>query len=422
MRFNRRNFLKGCCAGIVAMNGAKLHSLVFGQGTPQRDIVISVFLRGGTDALNLLVPADNADYLTARPNLSIPAANVLPLDATFGLHPAAAKLKELYDAQHLAPVCAAGSTDPTRSHFEAQDFMERGVPGDPLYSGGGWISRYLAGVPGSAIFKGVSMGSSVALALDGFDGALAMNGAEGFTLNGNSLDDVRRGLRRMYSEDPQLAEIMDRTLDATDYIDYADPGTYVPSPGVTYPADNDLADTMKSLAQIIKLDLGLSAATVDLGGWDTHDGQRDWDDRLDGRFADLVQQLSDAIHAFWLDMAAYHGRLTIVVMSEFGRRLRENDNRGTDHGHGGAMFVVSSSLVQKKVRGTWPGLAYENLFENVDLAVTTDFRTVLSEIMYARLGVPNVGALFPGFSYPGPVGFFGASGNGPAGTAQFQMF
>jgi uncharacterized protein (DUF1501 family) len=408
----RRSFLKGCCVGIAAFQSTHLSNLVFASPTAAapaagRDVVLSIFLRGGIDGLSLLVPHSDANYHQARPRLGLATNQVLDINGQFGFHPSAAGLKELMDNNDLAVVCAAGSTDPTRSHFEAQDYMERGKPGDGSYNGGGWLARYLSGLgPSGKIFTGLSLGSSVSVALEGYGDALALSDAEDFTLSGTGdhRDDLRRSLRTMYAADPHLGGVVRRTLDAGDIIDRADPGDYVPTAGVTYP-DTDFARSLANLAQIIKLDLGLQAATIDTGGWDTHESQADGN-RVGGNFANLVTTLSAGLHAFWRDMANYHQRLSVVVMSEFGRRLRENDNRGTDHGHGNIMMVLSGNVLDGKVYGQWPGLANDQLFENNDLQVTTDFRTVLAELMQARLGVSDLSPLFPGFTYPGRLGIF----------------
>jgi len=395
------------------MSGARLGNFVFAQPTAALatppNIVISLFLRGGMDALSFLPPYDDSNYHTARPRLGLRSSQALDLDGRFGLHPSAAALKELYDSQNLGIVCAAGSPHPTRSHFEAQDYMDRGIPGDDGYSQGGWLARYLARNPTDAIFGGISVGSGVVLSLQGHRNALSLNSASGFTLSGSGshLDDLRRSLRTMWSGDSQLATTALQTLDAADQIDHANPDDYVPPPGVVYP-NNSLGNAFKSLAQIIRLDLGLQAATVDYGGWDTHESQANSGNSATGSFADLITSLSSALMAFWNDLSAYRPRLTVVVMSEFGRRMRENGNRGTDHGHAGMMMVLSDALTDKKVWGTWPGLATDQLFESVDLAVTTDYRTVLAEIIGARLRVANAQSLFPGFTYPGPLGMLTA--------------
>lgn len=412
MKVQRRRFLQGCCAGILAMDHATVGNLVFGQpgGGPSGDILISIFLRGGMDALSLLVPHGDPDYHIARARLAMDTSDVLDINGLLGLHPSAVKLKELLDSRHLGIVMACGSTDPTRSHFDAQDYMERGKPGDSYFLGGGWLARHLAMFPSDAIFQGVSLGSTVAVSLEGFSDALAMDDPGDFTLRGSGSqeDDIRRALRQMYQADPVLGTVGQRTLDAADIVEAADPGNYVPGHGVTYP-NSEMANAMAAVAQMIRLDLGLQAATVDIGGWDTHESQADWGSPASGYFAGQIEDLSDALYAFWNDLSDFHGRITLVVASEFGRRLKENDNRGTDHGHAGVMLVLSANLIGNGLYGSWPGLSSGQLFEGVDLQVTTDFRTPLTEILVDRCQSPNIGAIFPGFTDPTRLGLFRAN-------------
>jgi uncharacterized protein (DUF1501 family) len=408
----RRQFLQGCCAGIMAMNGVRLGGLAFAQSPADRDVVISLFLRGGMDSLSFLVPHADSNYHTARQVLAMDAGQVIDVDGLFGLHAAAAPLKELMDQGHLAVVRACGLTDSTRSHFEAQDFMELGTPGDQSFSQGGWMARYLGLAPSSAIFNAVTLGSSVDVSLEGLYGALALDGVSGFSLSGDwdQKDDLRRMLRKMYAADPQLAAVGRATLDAIDTVDRNEPGNYTPGNGVTYP-NNSLGRTMASVAQLIRMDLGLRAATVNYGGWDTHESQADSSNPATGYFAGQVSTLSDALHAFWSDLSDHHGRLTVVVMSEFGRRLKENNNRGTDHGHAGVMIVMSAGLQQAGIVGPWPGLSSEELFQGVDLQVATDYRSVLTEMLLSRggIGYGQIASVFPDYVYSGGLGIFPVS-------------
>lgn len=409
MRMQRRTFMQGCCAGIIAMSGSRIGNLVFAQpGNNQRDIVINVFLRGGMDALNFLVPHADASYQEARgSSLALSTAQVIDLDGYFGLHPSAARLKELFDQQHLALIEATGIPDNqgTRSHFQAQDYLDYGGADTDST---GWLGRYLNSVSGrddfGGVFRGLSFDSSVALSLAGFGSALSVNDAAEFTLRGTSShkDDLRRALRTMYNFDGALGPVALKTLDVSDLLDANPVGDYAPAAGVEY-GDDNFADSMASLAQLIKMDLGLQAATVNLGGWDTHENQAGGA-RIDGTFAGLVEDLANGLHAFWADLADHPAHVTVVVMSEFGRRLKENANRGTDHGHGGVMMVLNKYVSQKRVFGQWPGLSTDELYERKDLRVTTDFRTVLSEIFTKRLGLPasQLGSYFPGYT-PAPL-------------------
>lgn len=423
---SRRTFVKGCCAGITAMAGVNLGNLVFAE--PQKrlngsgqlvpaDVLISVFLRGGMDGLSFVVPYGDSDYHTARPDLGLDGPQVIDLDGQFGLHPSAASLKMLYDSQHLALIQACGSPDPSRSHFEAQDNMDRGQL-DGSLSHGGWLARHLGTQSNESIFRAISYGSALATSLEGLNGALSLQGASGFTFNGSSSqkDDLRRALRDMYADDPDLKDVAIATLDAVDVIDHANPGSYEPPVGVEYPSSS-FGDALKQVAQLVRLDLGLQAATVDVGGWDTHENQAGGDP-VTGTFAGNVADLSNGLFAFFSDMASWTGsKVTVVMMSEFGRRLKENKNRGSDHGHGNVMAVLSNDIVQTKVWGTWPGLGYDQLFEHVDLEVTTDFRTILGEVLVARLGQTALTNIFPGYTYPGPLGIFGAAGQLPQSSS-----
>ncbi len=405
---NRRTFLKGCCAGIAALCGSRITNLSFAQGPANgRDILISVFLRGGMDGLNFLVPYEDPDYYYHRYDLALGSEHVLDVDGFFGLHPSAAPLKELYDQGHLALIHACGLPFSNRSHFDAQDIIERGQGENGRSNQEGWLARHLNWVPIQSMFDGVSFGSSVAASLDSFSSAVSLSRLRDFSLHGDwaQLDDIRRSLRSMYQHDPSLSDVALSTLDVSDLLESQPTDEYVPIEGVEYP-NGGFGRSLTSLAQLIKLELGLQVATIDLGGWDTHQGQN-YNDPTQGHFASLVNELSLGLNNFWNDMVDYHGRITVVAMSEFGRRARENNNSGTDHGHGGVMMVLSSDITQKKVWGTWPGLASELLFERVDLDVTTDYRTVLSEILLTRMKQQNLHSIFPGFSFQQPLGIFG---------------
>jgi uncharacterized protein (DUF1501 family) len=425
MGFTRRKFIKGaCCAAVAAMGGARIGNLAFAQNPGESsDVIISIFLRGGMDSLSFMVPYNDVDYHTARSVLAMDSTQVLDVNGQFGLHPSAAPLLELIQQNHLAVVTACGSPDPSRSHFEAQDYMELGTPGYQSFSSGGWLARHLSFYPNDSIFRAVTHGSTLDVSLEGLQGALAMNGAEGFSVRGNSnhRDDMRRALREMYTGDNGFGGVALATLDAVDIVDKSNPDDYVPPNGTEYP-NSSLSNSLASIAQMIRLDLGLQVATINYGGWDTHDDQASSSNPTTGEFADNVRDLSEAIHAFWNDMSDQHGKITLVVMSEFGRRLKENNNRGTDHGHAGIMMVLSSDLLSGGVHGTWPGLSSEALFEGVDLEVTTDFRSVLSEILVARAGNPNIGEVFPGYNYGGTsMGLFDVQSGVGRGAANGFM-
>ncbi len=415
---SRRTFLKGCSGAIAALAGSRLTGFGFldpalaRRHTPtDADLLIVVFLRGGMDGLNLVVPYTEDDYYTNRAMIGVPppgaAANpAFDLDGQFGLHPAAGALRDLYQDNKLAFVHAAGLTNDTRSHFDAMDFMERGTPGIRTTTTG-WLTRHLQGASGQAVMPALGVGSITPTALLGSANAVSMVSAEDFVLDAHWAwtGQLRRALRRMYRGDGWLHQAGERTLNAMDVLEYAHPSDYTPANGAVY--DGPFGESLQLAAQVAKLDLGLQVASLDLGGWDTHERQGE---EGGGYFAELVETLGNNLLAFYTDMLDYANRLTVVVMSEFGRRLRENENAGTDHGHGNVMLVLGGNVNGGHVyTSPWPGLAPAALDGGQDLAITTDYRRVLSEILIRRLGNPLLGAVFPGYQGYTPLGVV----NGP---------
>jgi uncharacterized protein (DUF1501 family) len=410
---SRRRFLVGCSTAIAAMAGARLTNLAFGDPTAaatDSDMLVVVFLRGGWDGLNVIPPIDGPDrgaYESARPNLKIPVSgdnSALKLNAQFGMHPAMAPLFELYQSKKLAVVHACGLKHDTRSHFDAMQFMELGTPGVKS-TNGGWLTRHLQSISGQGsglVIPALSAGSQQAMSLLGYDDAVAMSSPKDFRLwgNGRYINDQRRVLRDMYSSDTWLDRAGTETLDILDVIEAAKPGDYTPSGGATYP-ENSFGNNLKAIAQLIKMQLGLRVATVDLGGWDTHEYQGDGGT---GYLADnQLKPLAQGLAAFYADLGGcgtggYAGRTTIVVMSEFGRRLKENANHGTDHGHGSVMMVLGGNVNGGKIYGAWPGLASANLYEGYDLQISTDYRQVLGDILTRRMGNANIESVFPGYT------------------------
>lgn len=409
----RRKFFEDGARDLCALAGAAvmtagLTRLAFAAGE-QDEILVVLFLRGACDGLNFAPPIDGPDrslYEAARPNLRVPVKGdkaALPLDARLGLHPAAKPLHELFKAGRLAFLHGAGMTSDTRSHFDAQAFMELGAP-DRKTATSGWIARHLLGRPAASsptFLTAVSLGSLTPNSLLGYPEVAVINSLDGFNIaNPKSSNAQRDVLRRMYSGGGWLDRYGRETLDAIDAFESTAPGAYKPA-GRDYPKA-DIGNRLRTLAQIVKMDLGLKVATVDMGGWDTHKYQGDG---AEGYFSNLVGQLSQALAAFSEDMAAGTPRkVTVVVMSEFGRRLKENASRGTDHGHGGVMFALGEGVVGGKVYGRWPGLDTEHLYERADLAVTTDYRQVIAEVLTKRLGETKVTQVFPGFASGAELG------------------
>ncbi len=373
-------------------------------------ILVVVFLRGGADGLNLVAPTGDEDYIAARaeplrvlrkgdaPGLALD--NPLA-DVDFRLHPAAKGLAELYGAGELAMVHAAGLDDGTRSHFDAEDKMERAARGG---GAGGWIGRCLKAVRPEGILPALAVGSSAPESLRGAASVAVAEEMENLLLaGGGALSPVlKMRLQQGFGSHPLLKVPTQRLINLSDSLGQLllDPqsgelGEYTPS--ADYP-DNDLSSQFKLLAQVIKLDLGLRVATVDFGGWDTHEDQSQ-------QFAGLVGTLSDTLMAFWRDLGQRAEDVNLVIMSEFGRRLKPNTSAGTDHGHGNVMLVLGAAVRGGRMYGDWPTLANDALDDGADLAVTTDYRHVLAEVLAAHMPDFSVQTAFPGFTAK-PLGLF----------------
>ncbi len=431
VKISRRGFLMGCSAAIAAMAGSRITNLAFAAPNAASEapgVLVVVFLRGGWDALNV-VPViggpDRGFYEAARYNIKIPASGAgaaFNLNGQFGLHPSMGSLYEMYQSKKLAIVHATGLTSDTRSHFDAQQYIELGTPGAKS-SSTGWITRHLQSSPygSSGIFPALSTGGGQAMSLAGFENAVAMNDPSSFNLDGweNYVANQRTALRTFYAGAGFLDAAARETLDTIDLIESTAPGDYVPANGAAYP-QNSFGDNLQSIAQLIKMNLGLNVATVDLGGWDTHEHQGNSptaNDQNGGYLGSQLKPMADALKAFMLDLDGscpnWANRTTVVVMSEFGRRVAQNSNDGTDHGHGSAMLVLGGSGIKGgAVYGAWPGLATNQLYDRADLAVTTDYRQVLAELVQNRLGNPNVATVFPGFTPGASLGIATATGGG----------
>ena len=356
-------------------------------------VLVAIFQRGAVDGLNVLVPHGDPHYYGLRPSIAIPRAKVLDLDGMFGLHPSLAALKKVYDAGHLAIVDAVGSPDPTRSHFDAQDYMESGTPGVKSTSDG-WLNRALPREAEPAPVRAVAMGANLPRSLRGRNDALAIG-----NLNEFQLRDPKMGatFESLYAAagDPALASASRETFEAMRVLQSLQKQAYVPAGSVAYPGGR-FGQSLKQIAQMIKADIGLEVAFADIGGWDTHVNEVGASAEI-GQLANLLTDFGSALGAFYSDLGDHMADIVVVTMSEFGRTARENGDRGTDHGHANLMFVMGGGIHGGKVYGRWPGLAQEQLYEGRDLAVTTDFRSVLSEVVAGQLGVRETAKVFPGF-------------------------
>ncbi len=366
--------------------------------TQGRKRLVIIFQRGAADGLNIVVPHAESSYYAMRPSIAIPRQNVIDLDGFFGLHPSMASFKPLWDQGHLAIVHAAGSPDTTRSHFDAQDYMESGTPGVKSTEDG-WLNRTLRvdkhADPDSP-FRAIALGSRLPRALTGSSPAVAIDNVNSFGVGGNNqaAQPLANTFEAMYasSVDSVLHGTGAETFDAVKMLKSADPSKYSPAPGANYPGGG-LGQALRQIAQLIKADLGVEVAFTDVGGWDHHVNEGS----VQGQIANRLQELSQSMSAFWNDLGDLAESTVVVTMSEFGRTARENGNRGTDHGHANVMFVMGGPVKGGRVYGRWPGLAPEQLNEGRDLALTTDFRRVLGEAVYRHLGAKDLNTVFPGF-------------------------
>ena len=402
MPMNRRFFLhKGALAlaGTTTIPGFLVRSvLAQTAASPKRRLVV-IFQRGAADGLNIVVPYREKNYYAMRPSIAIPQNQVLDLDGFFGLHPSLASFKPLYQQGHLAVVHAAGSPDMTRSHFDAQDYMESGTPGIKSTQDG-WLNRALQAEDrrchcNHTPFRAVALGPDVPRTLAGSVSAIALNDVNTFSVGGRgpAPSPAASAFEAMYasSGDRIFHAAGDETFEAVKMLRTANPAQYMPGNGAVYP-NSEFGNNMRQIAQLLKANLGVEAAFTDVSGWDTHQNQGAVNGQLSNRLGDL----SDSIAAFWRDMGDSGENITLVTMSEFGRTARENGTGGTDHGHANAMFILGGEIKGGKVYGRWPGLANEQLNEGRDLALTTDFRDVLGEVVWHTLGAANLEMVFPG--------------------------
>jgi uncharacterized protein (DUF1501 family) len=410
---SRRLFLKSSGLAIFGVGAAPawLSRAVYAADGPARrkKILIAIFQRGAVDGLNVVVPHGEPAYYAMRPSIAIPqpdgtAESAIDLDGTFGLHPSLAPLKPLYDAQHLAIIEAVGSPDPTRSHFDAQDYMESGTPG-MKGTADGWMNRALPKETGKpSPVRAVSLGSSLPRSLRGHNDAVAVNSLADFQVRDS------RGastFESMYdhSTDTVLHGTGKETFEAVRIIQGIQKQSYVPQNGAQYP-NGRLAQSLRQIAQLIKADVGVEVAFADVGGWDTHVNEVGQKPTV-GVLANNLSEFGGGLAAFYKDLGDRMEDVTVVTMSEFGRTARENGNRGTDHGHANVMFAMGGDVRGGKIYGDWPGLKPEQLYENRDLNLTTDFRDVLGELVARHLGNTNLKTVFPGYSDPKFRGLLG---------------
>ena len=400
MSITRRVFLRNSALAVVGTSAIPsfLTRAAFGSAEtgsrPKRLVVI--FQRGAADGLNIVVPHGEAAYYAMRPSINIPRKDVLDLDGFFGLHPSLAALQPLWKERHLAIVHAAGSPDPTRSHFDAQDFMESGTPGMKA-TNDGWLNRALHSLPTPAnksAFRAIALGPALPRILSGPERAVAINNINEFGVGGRAANPIANTFEAMYnrSSDSVLHGTGEETFDAVKMLKAADPAKYKPANGANYP-NGRFGDSLRQLAQLIKANLGVQVAFADIGGWDHHVNEGS----TQGQIANVLRDFGQSLAAFWTDLGDLGEDTVVVTMSEFGRTARENGNRGTDHGHAKVKFVMGGPVKGGRVYGQWPGLGQSQLYEGRDLALTTDFRQVIGEAVAHHMGNENLGNVFPGY-------------------------
>ena len=403
----RRFFLKSSGLALVSFGVAPralVRAVYAAQSGARRKTLVVVFQRGACDGLNTVVPYGESPYRTLRRTIAIPAPRggardaALDLDGHFGLHPALAPLLPLFEDGTLAAVHAVGSPDATRSHFDAQDFMESGTPGVKS-TDDGWMNRHLqcAPRPSGTPFRAVSLTPTLPRSLAGRAPAVAMADIGRFDLRPAGGAAVARGFEDMYAGAVRdvLHGTGQETFEAIEFLKKAGPGRYAPSAGALYPRGR-YGDSLKQIAQLVKADVGVEMAFTEVGGWDHHAAEGG----VQGQLAARLREFGQALAAFQRDLGTRMQDVVVVTLTEFGRTVRENGNRGTDHGRASVSFVMGGGVRGARVHGRWPGLSPDRLYEGRDLAITTDFRDLLGEVLARHLGARELAKVFPGHEVP----------------------
>lgn len=413
MDITRRYFLKSAGLSLFGVGAvpAFLRRTAYAIEGPRpaarRKVLVAIFQRGAADGLNIVVPYGEKDYYKMRPTIAIPAPGkagdtteaAIDLDGFFAFHPRLDALKPIFDQGHLAVIDAVGSPNNTRSHFEAQDFMETATPGEPNTKDG-WLNRYLRYTPDADAtpFRAVAASPRMPLTLQGPARALAIEDMRNFKLRLNPNRPAMAGMENAFqalyasASDPLLSSTARETFSAVNTLDQIGGQGYLPENGAHYPA-GPFGRHMQEVAQLIKSDVGLEVAFVDVGGWDHHVNEGN----VTGQLAGRLKEFGDSLAAFHQDMGGRMADVVVLSMSEFGRTARENGNRGTDHGHANVMFVMGGPVKGRKVYGNWPGLKPGQLNQDRDLALTTDFRDVFAEVVTRHLGTQSAARIFPAF-------------------------
>ena len=405
-RFSRRYFMKQggvALVGLSTMPAFLQRAVASTPGVGKKQLIV-LFQRGAADGLNIVVPFAEPNYYRMRPSIAIPQPKrsagdaAIDLDGFFGLHPSLAPLEPLFHKNQLAIVHAAGSPDPTRSHFDAQDYMESGTPGIKSTEDG-WLDRAVGTISEEkpSPFRAVAMGPNLPRMLQGKTGAIAVPDLRQFKVQPQSpamTNVVEGGFEAMYAQtvDHALHGTGTETFEAIDLLRKIDTSKFPPENGADYPK-SPIGQRLQQISVMSKADIGVEVMFLDCGGWDNHVNEGG----TQGQLANLLRDLGQSLAAFHQDMGDRMGDIVVVTMSEFGRTAKENGNRGTDHGHANCMFVLGGGVKGGRVYGKWPGLNDHQLNEGRDLALTTDFRSVVGEILVRHLDVKDLGPVFPGF-------------------------
>jgi uncharacterized protein (DUF1501 family) len=376
----------------------------------KKKTLITIFQRGAVDGLNMVVPYGDGEYYNIRRNIAIPKPNetegAINLDGFYGLHPTMKSFEPLWKNKQMAIIHCAGSPDNTRSHFDAQDYMEAGTPG-VKGTKDGWLNRVMQGMNAKDVspFRSVAMTNQLPRSLYGKAPSIAMTNLADFSIQaGSYTKSVQGGFEGIYQDvtkNDTLNATGKETFEAVNFLKKANPAQYKPANGAQYP-NTPLGRSLLQFAQLIKAGVGLEVGFAETGGWDTHVNQG----ASRGQLANLLRDFSNAIAAFTTDLGQKMDDVVILTMSEFGRTARENGNRGTDHGHANAIFVIGNDVKGGKVYGNWAGLKSDQLYEGRDLNVTTDYRDVFGEVAYKYMGSRDLAKMFPGYS-TSPANFKG---------------
>ncbi|MEP6590045.1 MAG: DUF1501 domain-containing protein [Gemmatimonadota bacterium] len=415
MPISRRAFIQAGSLAMVSLGADPLFldraAYALGdlrRGLAGKKTLVCLFQRGAVDGLSMIVPAGDQWYWQERQRIALPREQLISLDGMFALHPRLAALKPLWEQRALAIVHAVGSPSTTRSHFDAQDYMESGTP-DRKSTPDGWANRYCshAREHTETPFRAVAFGPQLPRTLAGSAPALAIDDLRTFGMRASRAEGEQRLTRAFESlyegaATGLVASSSAEGFEAIKMLKAANPTGLAPANGAQYPRGK-LGQSMQQIAQLIKADLGMQVAFADVGGWDTHVNQG----ADQGQLATRLDELGGALGAFTADLGEKMRDVVVVTMSEFGRTVKENGTGGTDHGHGTAMMVIGGDVRGGKVYGRWPTLAPEARYEGRDLAVTTDFRAVFGEVLTGHLGGADLAAVFPGFEGTGGVGLFG---------------